>query len=529
MGATTHDTALTPSAGEYRPLFESNPNPILIVDAQSRRVLKANGAAAREYGYAPEELLDLQLGALWPGAEAVLAGPLPAASPLRTWRQRRRDGRVMDAAIAFQELSFGGRRAIALHVSDVSQRAFSVALIEGYIGVLETIARGAPLGAVLAELVRTMERLSSGMIGSVVLLDADGRHLRHGAAPNLPPAYWRSLDGVEIGSAVGSCGSAMHLGRQVIVSDIAHDPLWKEFRGLALSHGLRACWSAPILCPAGRVLGAFAMYYREVRSPDERDQRLVGAATHLAALAIERDRADQALCADITARKRAEAELARSREQLRALTARLLRVREEERARISREIHDELGQALTALRMNQALVIRGLRAAGGGAAADQLESMQVVVDGVLASVRRIATELRPDVLDALGLAAALEWQATEFASRTGIACQVSVPQPSIELDAERSTALFRIFQEALTNVARHSGARRVTAGLRQEGGMLELSVADNGRGFTEHDERASPSLGLLGMRERAAMLGGETTVTSAPGRGTVVTVRLPAG
>jgi hypothetical protein len=640
MGATTHDSAVTPSAGEYHLLFESSPNPILIVDAQSYHVLKANGAAARAYGYAPEELVDLRIGTLWPNAEAVLAHAGAAQSSPRTWRHRRKDGAAMEVAIAVQPLSFAGRRALALHASDVTQREFSVALIEGYSSVLETIARGGPLGAVLAELVRTTERLSRGMIGSVVLLDADGRRLRHGAAPNLPPAYWRALDGLEIGPAVGSCGTAVYLGRQVIVADIANDALWKTFRSHALPHGLRACWSSPILCRAGKILGAFAMYYREVRRPDERDQRLVRAATYLAAVAIERDLADRALqtsesrlraivdhafamvylkdlegrylmanrrfeevtgiaatavlgktdhelfprplaealkandskvlegrapvqfeeeiaqadgthvylsvkfplpdaggspyavggiSADITQRKRAERALARSREQLRALSARLLRVREEERARISREIHDELGQSLTALRMSQALLIRGLRAKGGGALADQLESMQAVVDTVLAAVRRIATELRPDVLDALGLAAALEWQAAEFASRTGIACRVSVPQPWVERDAERSTALFRIFQEALTNVARHSGATRVTAELRRDGGMLELTVADDGSGFVEADERASSSLGLLGMRERAAMLGGETTIASAPGGGTTVTVRLPAG
>ena len=148
---------------------------------------------------------------------------------------------------------------------------------------------------------------------------------------------------------------------------------------------------------------------------------------------------------------------------------------------------------------------------------------------MLASLRRIVTELRPEVLDTLGLAAALDWQAAEFARRTGIACQVSLPGGAVAADAERSTALFRIFQEALTNVARHAGAGRVEVELRREGALLEMTVADNGRGITQAEERASTSLGLLGLRERAAMLGGTVTIAGAPGEGTTITVRLPAG
>jgi GAF domain-containing protein len=181
-------------------------------------------------------------------------------------------------------------------LSKLSDRAFSLALMESEGRVLEAIARGGPLERLLSDLVLAIERLSSGMRGSVLLLDADGVHLRHGAAPHLPLAYRKAIDGVRIGRAAGSCGTAaVHTGKPVIVVDIQKDPRWRPYRQLAAQHGLRACWSTPIFSRDRRVLGAFALYYDQVRSPGERDKRLVQIASDLAAIAIERDMADRRL------------------------------------------------------------------------------------------------------------------------------------------------------------------------------------------------------------------------------------------
>lgn len=177
----------------------------------------------------------------------------------------------------------------------VSERAFSLALMESEGRVLEAIARGGPLERLLSDLVLAIERLSSGMRGSVLLLDADGVHLRHGAAPHLPPAYRKAIDGVRIGSAAGSCGTAVYTRKPVIVVDIQKDPRWRPYRQLAAQHGLRACWSSPIFSRDRRVLGAFALYYDQVRSPGKREKRLVQVASDLAAIAIERDMADRRL------------------------------------------------------------------------------------------------------------------------------------------------------------------------------------------------------------------------------------------
>jgi PAS domain S-box-containing protein len=160
--------------------------------------------------------------------------------------------------------------------------------------ILESIASGTALGEVLHSLVATIETQAEGMIGSLLLLEG-GVHLRHGAAPNLPESYCRAIDGITIGPRVGSCGTAAHTGEPVIVTDIASDPLWDDFRHLALAHGLRACWSQPVRARSGAVLGTFAMYYRDPRAPSAQERRLIETAAHLASIAIERAQAERAL------------------------------------------------------------------------------------------------------------------------------------------------------------------------------------------------------------------------------------------
>jgi signal transduction histidine kinase len=159
--------------------------------------------------------------------------------------------------------------------------------------VLEGVASGRPLGEVLAEIVVLVESLASGMLCSILLVDDDGKTLRHGAAPSLPPEYVRLLDGVEVGPEVGSCGAAVSLRERVVVQDLATHPNWTEYRALALPHGLRACWSSPIFSADRDVLGTFAMYYRETRGPTAEEEAWVATATHLAAVAIVRDRAER--------------------------------------------------------------------------------------------------------------------------------------------------------------------------------------------------------------------------------------------
>jgi PAS domain S-box-containing protein len=229
---------------------------------------------------------------------------------------------------------------------------------------------------------------------------------------------------------------------------------------------------------------------------------------------------------DIEDRKRAEKELYRSFEQLRALTARLQRVREEERAKVAREIHDELGQALTAIKVDLASLIYELSPKQEQQSRRE-ESIMTLIDETIQSVRRISTELRPGILDDLGLVAAIEWAAEEFEARTGTKCRLELPHDDIVIDQERATALFRIFQETLTNVARHANASQVDVRLAGARGSLILEIHDNGKGIGAEQLSAGSSLGILGMRERALLLGGEFAISGARGQGTTVSVRIP--
>jgi PAS domain S-box-containing protein len=178
---------------------------------------------------------------------------------------------------------------------DITAHKRAEALRDGQSRVLELIATSASLEDVLESLIYLIESQSDGMLCSILLLDEEGQHLRHGAAPSLPEAYTRAIDGVSIGPQVGSCGTAAFLGEPVIVTDIFRDPLWTDYRELAAQHGLRACWSSPIISHQGLVLGTFAMYYREPRSPVPHETQLIAIATHIAGIAIARQESEKEL------------------------------------------------------------------------------------------------------------------------------------------------------------------------------------------------------------------------------------------
>ena len=225
-------------------------------------------------------------------------------------------------------------------------------------------------------------------------------------------------------------------------------------------------------------------------------------------------------------RRRAEDKLRRSLDQLRALSVYLQYVREDERIRISRQVHDELGQALTGLKMDLYWLAHRLPKKYR-LMHEKTRAMSAHIDATIQTVRRIATELRPGILDDLGLVPALEWQAQEFQKRTGIQCNVHSDLKDAELDQDLNTAFFRIFQETLTNVIRHAQATRVDVQIGSDEMAYVLEVRDNGRGISEAEINDTRSIGLLGMRERAALLQGELLISGAPGQGTTVCVRIP--
>jgi PAS domain S-box-containing protein len=227
----------------------------------------------------------------------------------------------------------------------------------------------------------------------------------------------------------------------------------------------------------------------------------------------------------VAERAEAQTQLKRSLEQLRALATDLQGAREDERGRLARELHDELGGALTVIKMTLRRLGQQL-AEANAAGLELVAEMAAQIDSTVALTRQLATELRPSILDDLGLVAALDWQLQEFEARSGLDCQFDSTLVSVDLKPDQAIAMFRVAQESLTNIARHAHASRVTVSLSEESGRLVLRVQDDGQGFHQADVAAKRSLGLTGMRERAYALSGELIIDSSPGRGTTVIMRV---
>lgn len=230
---------------------------------------------------------------------------------------------------------------------------------------------------------------------------------------------------------------------------------------------------------------------------------------------------------DITDRLMTQERARVSEAQLRSLAARLQSAREEERSAVSRELHDELGQALTGLKYELVMTIKALSAASlMPALIGRVQALVGIVEDTTNSVRRIATELRPPALDLLGLATAIKLEAAAIRRRTGLRCRVTSPRKTTRLDQAQQTTVFRVFQEALTNIVRHANASAAQIRLREAGRRFAMEIQDNGRGITQKELTDPASIGLLGMRERVHLLGGQIEIEGTPGKGTRIVTRF---
>ncbi len=394
-------------------------------------------------------------------------------------------------------------RCVGLALEDVTLRARAQRLHFAERRALEMLAAGAILEDILATIVSVIEELVPDTVASVLTVDETGTRLQHAASNSLPAAFTAAIDGAPIGPNGGSCGTAAYRRDAVFVVDIETDPLWIDYRDVARAHGFRACWSSPILANDGHVLGTFAMYYRTPRRPEGSAIELIARAAHVAGIAIERRHLDA---------------------QQSALSARVEAAREDERTGIAREIHDVVGQALTALKLDIAWVAR--RRGDDVDIGAKLAQMSHNAEDLITAVRRISSELRPGILDDVGLQAAIEWQSDEISMRSGLEIDVVGALGDIQLERGFATAVFRIFQEAMTNVVRHASARHVVVELGLDHGRLRLAISDDGVGLRDSSTRIG-SLGLLGMRERAKRLGGECIVQRREVGGTVVSLIVP--
>src|SRR5207253_869484 len=289
------EAALRTSEGKYRDLINASPDAICVIDADGKCIL-VNPAGVKLAGRPEDELIGSSIADTYlPEERHLLANRLEKLKAEGSFRFERKflreNGEVIPVEVSLSALR--GRYYQAI-IRDISQRKRREALLAGENRVLEMVAKGDSLANILDSLCLLVEEQSSDVLASILLMDPNGKQLRHGGAPNLPKAYTEAIDGAFIGPAVGSCGTAAYRAEQVIVSDIAADPLWADFRELALAHSLRACWSTPIFSSEGKVIGTFAMYYREPRSPSSREQDTIRHITHLAGVAIQRKLAESA-------------------------------------------------------------------------------------------------------------------------------------------------------------------------------------------------------------------------------------------
>jgi PAS domain S-box-containing protein len=424
--------------------------------------------------------------------------------------------------------------------AEVAKRARAEALLTGQRAVLELIARGAPLAETLGALARLIESESDDLLCSILLLDQDGLHLRHGAAPGLPEAYNRAIDGIAIGPAVGSCGTAAFRGEPVVVADIAADPLWADFRDLAAAYGLRACWSTPIRSAGGQVLGTFAVYFRAPREPAPRERERVEALTYLAGIAIERGRVEEEreglLAAERAARTAAE-EAVRARDTFLSIAA------------------HELKTPLTALKGGVQLLARrqarGLLDAEGLAGAlgtlDRSVDRLVTLTDDLLDVSRIRTGQLPLTLRPTDLAALVRDATARIRERgeSDHALTVGLPAdlPPVPADAGRiEQVLINLLDNAVkyspaggeVAVTARAGADGVAVAVRDEGiGLPPEALTTIFEPFGRAANAAASNLPGMGLglyicRNIIERHGGHIRAESAgEGRGTTVTFWLP--
>ena len=521
-----------------------------------------------------------------------------------------------------------------------AERRRAARLIEIQNLALESIVLGAPLVRTLENLLIELERLEPDMLTSILLANEESTRLCHGAAPRLPAAYVAAIDGAAIGPAVGSCGTAAWRREQVVVTDIAADPLWENYREIAAASGLCACWSTPIIGTGGSLLGTFAIYYRTPKYPEPRHYHIIEVVTHSVAIAIDRARAVQALIQreadleaaqergnigswhfefgatrgrwskqmyriferdpalpaptpeeflelvhpedretiaqtfspngwqqqelrrldfrlappraglrylsstvellrnsdgqpvamagtvlDITERKMAELGTQQSLSRLRELSRRLTEVEEDERRSISREVHDRIGADLAAVKLNLSLIGATLPADMPDAVERRLTDTQSLVQSAIDHTRNILAELRPPGLDDYGLQAALEMYAEIIEQRLDISVSVSGSPLEPPLPHVVETALYRIVQEALNNIAKHAQPHAVDITLEQDATAVLLVVADDGLGF-DAQTAAGGGYGFRIMRERAEAIGANLTIDSTPRQGTQIVIRV---
>ena len=517
----------------FRALLEHTGEMLLVVDARGE-IQYVSPSVSRVLGYSPEEMLGASVfrylhPAELPQIKQVFQQHLraPGDSYSIEFRFRHRDGswRFMEG-VSVNLLHVREVAGMAANFREITTRKNSEEnlrrLHQEYI-IRDRIASAFLTRTddeVYGEVLRVVLEATESPLGVLGYIDENGDLV----TPSMTGEVWQRCE-VREKSVVfpraqwgGQWGRALEVGKPFC----SNEPLPVPEGHLEIQRAL----SVPVVYQ-GRTIGLFNVANKETDYDEEDQATLESIAGFMAPVLdarLQRDRQERQ-------RRQAERALSESERKYRLLAARLESIREEESSRIARQIHDELGQSLTALKMeSESLAVRFARSAVPDRAelSERLRAMTADLAASIDSVKRIGAELRPGVLDHLGLTAAVEWQAREFQARTGIKCRVSGLRDDLPLGATKSSVVFGIFREVLTNIARHAHASEARVRLRVGSRWLILTVSDNGRGMEALQASDPKALGLLGIRERALLIGGQIAFKSSPGRGTTVTLRVPA-
>jgi PAS domain S-box-containing protein len=526
--ATAHH-ALNASEARYQSVVAAMAEGVILFDAEGR-VTACNASAERILGVERSHIVGTRLGdAGWAAVreDGTPAPPdeLPAVDTLRTGRAhhdvvrgvRGGDGGIVWLSLNSQPLAppeDGRPHGVALSFTDVTERRTADRLASSEMRLLEMVAAETPLADVLRRLALLVEDHCGGAVCGIMRVSEDGGRLHPLAGPSLPAAYLAAVDGAAVGARAGSCGTAVHRREPVYVVDIATDPLWAAFAELALSHALRACWSAPVVSADGTVAATIALYFHEPRAPSDADIRVVDLAVSIARLAIERERARDALRE--SERKRVD------------VLARMLRAEDEERARIAADLHDDTIQVLTGSLLSIDRVLRAARSSGTGVPT-ALTDARVLLASTLDRTRRLMFEIRPPLLESHGLGHAVGELLDQTRRDMGI--QVAVTIDLGRLSPSSESLVYRTVQELVSNARKHARATRLEVSLTAAHGRLEGIVRDDGSGFdtTRARDRSLMRLhlGLEAVAERLRLAGGDFSIESVPGNGTIARFGLP--
>ena len=526
----------------YHSILAGSPDAVLLFDIDNALLIDTNHLAEKLFGMPQATLLQGGIERVFPGLQAdgrastqllqeKMQDTLQGKIVVFRAECRHRDGHAIACEIRLMRLSVPGRQLVHARIIDLTERNLAEALRAGQNALLEMIAKGAPLVPTLDRMLLLIEGQSRGVYCSVMLLDEDGQRMHSVAGPSLPREYMDLLEGVRIGAGVGSCGTAMFLGEAVVVSDIEHDPLWAPYRGMAAAFGLRACWSQPIFGQDEQVLGSFAMYYREVRSPVPQELVLIDVAADLAGIAIARMRHEQELqrhrahLEDLVAKRTAALTLAnqQSEQANRELAAALehLSITQDELVRrdklaalgalvagIAHELNTPIGNGLvvatTMAERTQALqagLQEGLRrseletylAQAGEADAIVLRNLQRAADLVSSfkqiAVDRASSQRRHFLLRQFIAELMLPLSATLKGAGHVLSQDVA---PELAMDSYPGP-LGQVLSNLVENCVRHAfegrsgGAIGITARASADEKTISIAIADNGAGIAAGD------------------------------------------